>query len=144
MESVFLGRLLGVGLFVAGFLESALSWLPPSEFRAGPPSGSRLVRQPAGRRRPRVLGARRLDRPIIFSKGQRESARRPVVIYSDNINIALGRPCYFLDSELVSTTTTSSSVILTIASMELCGIESTTILENFVTFRWRNLWQSTI
>ena len=47
----------------------------------------------------------------------------------------------FLDSELVSATTTSSSIALT---MELCGIESTTTLENFVEFRWRNLWQSTI
>ena len=50
----------------------------------------------------------------------------------------------FLDSELVSATTTSSSIALTIALVELCGIESTTTLENFVEFRWRNLWQSTI
>ena len=39
---------------------------------------------------------------------------------------------------------TSSSIALTIALVELCGIESTTTLENFVEFRWRNLWQSTI
>ena len=50
----------------------------------------------------------------------------------------------FLDSELVSTATTSSSIALTIPSVELCGIESTTTLENFVEFRWRNLWQSAI
>ena len=50
----------------------------------------------------------------------------------------------FLDSELVSATTTSSSIALTIALVELCGIESTTTLENFVEFRWRNLRQSTI
>ena len=50
----------------------------------------------------------------------------------------------YLDSELVSTVTTSSSIALTIALVELCGIESTTTLENFVEFRWRNLWQSTI
>ena len=37
----------------------------------------------------------------------------------------------FLDSELVSATTTSSSITLTIALVELCGIESTTTLENF-------------
>ena len=41
----------------------------------------------------------------------------------------------FLDSELVSATTTSSSIALTIALVELCGIESTTTLENFVEFR---------
>ena len=51
---------------------------------------------------------------------------------------------FFLDSELVSATTTSSSISLTIALVELCGIDSTTTLENFVEFRWRNLWQSTI
>ena len=50
----------------------------------------------------------------------------------------------FLDSKLASAVTASSSVALTIASVELCGIESTTTLENFVEFRWRNLWQSTI
>ena len=50
----------------------------------------------------------------------------------------------FLDSELVSATTTSSSIALTIALVKLCGIECTTTLENFVEFRWRNLWQSTI
>ena len=50
----------------------------------------------------------------------------------------------FLDSELVSAATTSSSIALTIALVELCGIESITTLENFVEFRWRNLWQSTI
>ena len=50
----------------------------------------------------------------------------------------------FLDSELVSAATTSSSISLTIALVELCGIESITTLENFVEFRWRNLWQSTI
>ena len=55
-----------------------------------------------------------------------------------------GDRAVFLDSELVSAATASSSVILTIASVELCGIESTTTLENFVEFRWRNLWQSTI
>ena len=50
----------------------------------------------------------------------------------------------FLDSELVSASTTSLSIALTIALVELCGIECTTTLENFVEFRWRNLWQSTI
>ena len=50
----------------------------------------------------------------------------------------------FLDSELVSAATTSSSIALTISLVELCGIESITTLENFVGFRWRNLWQSTI
>ena len=40
----------------------------------------------------------------------------------------------FLDSKLVSATTTSSSIALTIALVELCGIESTTTLENFVEF----------
>ena len=50
----------------------------------------------------------------------------------------------FLDNELVSAATTSSSIALTIALVELCGIESITTLENFVEFRWRNLWQSTI
>ena len=50
----------------------------------------------------------------------------------------------FLDSELVSATTTASSISLTIPLVELCGIESTTTMQNFVEFRWRNLWQSTI
>ena len=51
----------------------------------------------------------------------------------------------FLDSEFVSAaTTTSLSIALTIALAELCGIESITTLENFVEFRWRNLWQSII
>ena len=50
----------------------------------------------------------------------------------------------FLDSELVSAITTSSSIAFTIALVELCGIESTTTLKNFVEFRWRNLWQSAI
>ena len=36
-----------------------------------------------------------------------------------NFNIALGRPCCFLDNERVSATTASSSVVLTIASVEL-------------------------
>ena len=55
-----------------------------------------------------------------------------------------GDRAIFLDSERVSAGTASSSVVLTIASVELCGIESTTTLENFVEFRWRNLWQSAI
>ena len=55
-----------------------------------------------------------------------------------------GDRAVFLDNELVSAATASSSVFLMIASMELCGIESTTTLENFVEFRCRNLWQSTI
>ena len=50
----------------------------------------------------------------------------------------------FMDSELVFTVTAPSNVVLTIASVELCGIESTTTLENFVEFRWRNIWQSTV
>ena len=50
----------------------------------------------------------------------------------------------FFNSKLVSAATTSSSIALTISLVELCGIESTTTLENFVKFRWRNLWQSTI
>ena len=58
--------------------------------------------------------------------------------------LPLGDRAAFLDSELVSAATASSSVILMIASVELCGIESTTTLENFVEFRWRNLWQSAI
>ena len=29
------------------------------------------------------MGARKLDRPVIFLKGQREPARLPMVIYSD-------------------------------------------------------------
>ena len=41
----------------------------------------------------------------------------------------------FLDSELVSATTTSSSIALTIPLVELCGIGSITTLENFVEFR---------
>ena len=45
----------------------------------------------------------------------------------------------FLDSEHVSAATASSNVVLMVASVELCGIESTTTLENFVEFRWRNL-----
>ena len=61
-----------------------------------------------------------------------------------NVNIALKRPCCFLDSELVSAATTSSSTALTIALVELCGIESIKTLEKFVEFRWRNLWQSMI
>ena len=61
-----------------------------------------------------------------------------------NVNIALGRPCCFSGQELVSAATVSSSVVLTIASVELCGIESTMTLENFVEFRWRNLWPSAI
>ena len=50
----------------------------------------------------------------------------------------------FLDSELVSAATTSSSITLTISLVELCGIESITTLKNFVEFQWRNLWQSPI
>jgi len=50
----------------------------------------------------------------------------------------------FLDNELVSGVTASLSVGLTIASVELCGIKSTTAMQNFVVFRWRNLRQSTI
>ena len=45
----------------------------------------------------------------------------------------------FLDCELVSAATTSSSIALTIALVELCGIDSTTTLKNFVEFRWSNL-----
>ena len=55
-----------------------------------------------------------------------------------------GDRAVFLDNKLVSAATASLSVVLTIASVELCGIESTTILKNFVEFRWRNLWQSAI
>ena len=55
-----------------------------------------------------------------------------------------GDRAIFLDSERVSAATASSSVVFTITSVELCGIESTTTLENFVEFRWRNLWQSMI
>ena len=50
----------------------------------------------------------------------------------------------FLDSKLASAATTSWSIALTIALVEFLGIESITTLENFVEFRWRNLWQSTI
>ena len=52
-----------------------------------------------------------------------------------NVNIALMRPCCFLDSELVSATTTSSSIALTIALVESCEIEPTTTLEIFDEFR---------
>ena len=55
-----------------------------------------------------------------------------------------GDRAVFSDSERVSVATASSSVALKIAFVELCGIESITTLENFVEFRWRNLWQSTI
>ena len=55
-----------------------------------------------------------------------------------------GDRAVFLDSKLASAVTASSSVALTIASVELCGIDSTTTLENFVEFRWRNLRQSLI
>ena len=55
-----------------------------------------------------------------------------------------GDRAVFLDSELVSAATTSSSIALIISLVDLCGIESTTTLENFVEFRRRNLWQSTI
>ena len=55
-----------------------------------------------------------------------------------------GDRAIFLDSKLVSAATASSSVFLTIALVELCRIEYTKTLENFVEFRWRNLWQSTI
>ena len=51
---------------------------------------------------------------------------------------------FLLDSELVSAATTSSGIALTIALVELCGIESITTLEIFIEFRWRNLWQSMI
>ena len=50
----------------------------------------------------------------------------------------------FPNSERVSAATACSSIALTIALVELCGIESTTTLKNFVEFRWRNLWQSPI
>lgn len=50
----------------------------------------------------------------------------------------------FLGEKLVSAATTSSSIALTIPSLELCGIKSTTTMQNFVAFRWRILWQSTI
>jgi hypothetical protein len=51
-----------------------------------------------------------------------------------NVNIALERPCCFSDSELVSAATASSSIALTIALLGLCGIESTTTMQNFVEF----------
>ena len=50
----------------------------------------------------------------------------------------------FPNSELVSAATTSLSIALMIPLVELCGIKSTTTMQNFVEFRWRNLWQSTI
>ena len=52
-----------------------------------------------------------------------------------------GDRAVFLDSELVSAATTSSSIALTIPFVELCGIKSTTTMQNFVEFRWRNLRQ---
>ena len=55
-----------------------------------------------------------------------------------------GDRAVFPDSERVSAATASSSVALTITLVELCGIESTPTLKNFVEFRWRNLWQSMI
>ena len=51
---------------------------------------------------------------------------------------------FFPNDKLVSAATTSSSIALTIPSVELCGIKCTTIMPNFIEFRWRNLWQSTI
>src|SRR4051812_46115436 len=54
-------------------------------------------------------------------------------------------PCdraIFLHSKLVSAATTSSSIAFTIALVELCRIKSTTTMQNFVVFRWRNLWRS--
>ena len=55
-----------------------------------------------------------------------------------------GDRAVFLDSKLVSAATASSSVFLTIALVELCEIESTTTLLNFVAFRWSNLCRSSI
>ena len=65
-----------------------------------------------------------------------ESSREPG---GSTSTLPLGDLVVFLDSELVSAVTASSSVALTIASVKLCRIESTTTLENFVEFRWRNL-----
>jgi len=45
-----------------------------------------------------------------------------------------GDRAVFLDSGFVFVVPVSSSVVLTIASMELCGIESRTTLQNFVSF----------
>jgi hypothetical protein len=50
----------------------------------------------------------------------------------------------FLDSKFLFVVPASSSIALTIASVELCGIESRTTLQNFVAFRWRNLRRSPI
>ena len=50
------------------------------------------------------------------------------------LTLSSGDSAVFLDSDLVSAVSTSPSVGLTIASMEQCGITSTTTLENFVEF----------
>ena len=75
-----------------------------------------------------------------LSKIMEEPSREPG---GSTSTLPSGDRAVFLDSKLASAVTASSSVALTIASVELCGIESTT-LENFVEFRWRNLWQSPI
>ena len=49
--------------------------------------------------------------------------------------LPLGDRVVFLNSELVSAATTFSSISLTVPLVKLCGIESTTTLENFVEFR---------
>ena len=65
------------------------------------------------------------------SGAQRQHCPRATVLFFPNI-------------KLVSAATTSSSIALTIPSMELCRIKCITTMPNFVMFRWRNLWQSTV
>ena len=77
----------------------------------------------------------------ISIKIMEESSRDPG---GSTSTLPSGGRAVFLDSELVSAATASSGVVLTISLVGLCGIGSTTTLENFVEFRWRNLWQSAI
>ena len=58
--------------------------------------------------------------------------------------LPLGDRAVFPNSKLVFAATTSLSVALMIPLVELCGIKSTTTMQNFIEFRWRNLRQSTI
>ena len=85
-------------------------------------------------------GLHQTSTPISI-KIMEESSREPG---GSTSTLPSGDRAVFLNSELASAATTSSSIALTIALVELCGIESTTTLENFVEFQWRNLWQSTI
>ena len=104
---------------------------------SAPSSPARLVTLVRPRIAPRV-------RITMFGRGPSSNINSDLyqdhggIIYGArglNVNIALKRPCCFLDSKLVSAATTSLSIALMIALVELCGIESITTLENFVEFR---------